>query len=78
LPFDLFVDIANSVVLRLGAGENVLHFKTREILLKKWDAVVDLALYDMVPAEERLKLSNSAIHRAGATVSVCELKSCKN
>lgn len=78
------VPIRPRVILRLGAGENILHFKTREILLKKWDevrfadAVVDLALYDMVPAEERLKLSNSAIHRAGATVSVCELKSCKN
>ena len=78
------VPIRPPVILRLGAAENILHFKTREILLKKWDevrfadAVVDLALYDMVPAEERLKLSNSAIHRAGATVSVCELKSCKN
>jgi hypothetical protein len=78
------VPIRPRVILRVGAGENILPFKTREILLKKWDevrfadAVVDLALYDMVPAEERLKLSNSAIHRAGATASVCELKSCKN
>jgi hypothetical protein len=78
------VPIRPRVILRLGAGENILRLKTREILLKKWDevrfadAVVDLALYDMVPADERLKLSSSAIHRAGATVSVCELKSCKN
>jgi len=82
--FDRPAPICPQVVLRIGAGENILHFKTREIVLKKWDeyrfadAVVDLALYDMVSAEERVRLSNSAINRAGATVGVCELKACVN
>jgi hypothetical protein len=82
--FDRPVPIRPRLVLRLGAGDNVLRFQSREILLKKWDenrfadAVVDLALYDMVPAQERVRLSNSAVSRAGATVSVCELKACKN
>lgn len=82
--FDRPVPIRPRLVLRLGAGDNVLRFQSREILLKKWDehrfadAVVDLALYDMVPAQERVRLSSSAISRAGSTVSVCELKACKN
>jgi hypothetical protein len=70
------------LTLRLGAGENVLRYPTREILLKKWDeyrfadAVVDLVLFDMVPRDERVKLGNIAVTAARSTVSVCELKDC--
>jgi hypothetical protein len=70
------------LILRLGAGDNVLRYPIREIQLKKWDeyrfadAVVDLALHDMVPPEERARLGNTAVHEAGATVNICELKSC--
>jgi hypothetical protein len=56
----------------------------REIQLKKWDeyrfadAVVELALHDMVPPEERVRLSDAAVHEAGATINICELKACVN
>jgi hypothetical protein len=82
--FNRLLPVRPRLVLRLGAGDNVLRYPTHEIQLKKWDeyrfadAVVDLALYDMVPAEERVRLSNSAIHAAGATVNICELKACVN
>lgn len=72
------------LILRLGANENKLQYPMREIQLKKWDeyrfadAVVDLALHDMVPAEERVRLGDAAVHEAGATVSICELKECEN
>jgi hypothetical protein len=82
--FNRPVPIRPRLVLRLGASENVLRYPTREIQLKKWDeyrfadAVVDLALHDMVPHDERVRLGNSAVHEAGAIVSICELKSCMN
>jgi hypothetical protein len=72
------------LLLRLGASDNMLRYPMREIQLKKWDeyrfadAVVDLALHDIVPLEERVKLGNTAVHEAGATVNVCELKACVN
>ena len=80
--FNRPVPIRPRLTLRLGAGENVLRYPTREILLKKWDeyrfadAVVDIVLFDMVPRDERLKLGNIAITTARSTVSVCELKDC--
>jgi hypothetical protein len=55
-----------------------------EIELKKWDeyrfadAVVDLALHDLVTPEVRVKLGNTAVREAGATVNVCDLKACVN
>jgi len=82
--FNRPVPVRPHLTLRLGAGENALRYATREILLKKWDefrfadTVVDLALFDMVPRDERAKLSNAAIRIAGATVNVCELKVCVN
>ena len=72
------------LVLRLGAGNNVLRYPMLEIQLKKWDeyrfadAVVDLALHDMLPPDERVRLGNTAVREAGATVNICELKVCLN
>jgi hypothetical protein len=72
------------LILRLGTGNNVLRYPMLEIQLKKWDgyrfadAVVDLAIHDMLPPEEKVRLGNSAVHEAGATVNVCELKACVN
>jgi hypothetical protein len=72
------------LILRLGTESNVLRFPMREILLKKWDeyrfadAVVALALNDMVSREDRARLTNTAVKAAGTTVSVCELKACVN
>ena len=76
--------IRPQILLRLGSENNVLRYPMREIRLKKWDeyrfadAVVDLALHDLVTPEERFKLGNIAVREAGATVNVCELKSCVN
>jgi hypothetical protein len=72
------------LLLRLGASDNVLRYPMGEIQLKKWDeyrfadAVVDLALHEMVTPDERVRLSNTAVHEAGATVNLCELKACVN
>jgi hypothetical protein len=72
------------LLLRLGANDNVLRYPMGEIQLKKWDeyrfadAVVDLALHDILSPEERVKLGNAAVHEAGATVNICELKACVN
>ena len=72
------------LLLRLGASDNVLRYPMGEIRLKKWDeyrfadAVVDLALHEMVTPDERVRLGNTAVHEAGATVNICELKVCVN
>jgi hypothetical protein len=72
------------IVLRLGSENNVLRYPMGEIELKKWDeyrfadAVVDLALHDLVTPEVRVKLGNTAVREAGATVNVCDLKACVN
>jgi len=72
------------LVVRLGSTDNVLRYPMGEIQLKKWDeyrfadAVLDLAMHEILPPEERVRLSNSAVHEAGSTVSVCELKGCSN
>src|ERR1700722_16407318 len=72
------------LILRLGTENNVLRYPMQEILLKKWDqyrfadAVVELALHDMVSREDRARLSNTAVNAAASTVSVCELKACAN
>lgn len=82
--FNRSTPIRPRLLLRLGASHNVLRYPIREIQLKKWDeyrfadAVVDLALHDVVPPEERARLGNAAVHEAGATVNVCELKACVN
>jgi hypothetical protein len=72
------------LILRLGTGTNVLRYPMLEIQLKKWDeyrfadAVVDLALHAMLPPEEKVRLGDTAVHEAGATVNICELKACVN
>lgn len=82
--FNRATPIRPRLKLRLGAKDNLLHYPNREIQLKKWDeyrfaeAVVDIALHDLVSPEERLKLSKMAVNQAGATVSLCELKACMN
>jgi hypothetical protein len=82
--FNRPVPVRPQILLRLGSENNVLRYPMREIQLKKWDeyrfadAVVDLALHDLVTPEERVKLGNAAVREAGATVSVCGLKACVN
>lgn len=82
--FNRAAPIRPQLILRLGSGNNVLRYPMREIQLKKWDeyrfadAVVDLALHDMLPPDERARLGNAAVREAGATVNVCELKACVN
>ncbi len=82
--FNRATPIRPRLLLRLGANDNVLRYPMREIQLKKWDefrfadAVVDIALHEMVPPEERIKLGNTAVRNAGSTVNVCELKACVN
>ena len=82
--FNRSTSIRPHLVLRLGAAENLLRYPIGEIQLEKWDeyrfadGVLDIALREMVPHEERIKLSDTAVHEAGATVAVCELKSCVN
>jgi hypothetical protein len=72
------------LLLRLGASDNVLRYPMGEIQLKKWDeyrfadAVVDLALHEILSPDERVRLGNAAVHEAGATVNLCELKACVN
>ncbi len=70
--------------LRFGAESNVLRFPMRAHQLKKGDgfkfteAVVELALHDMVSSEDVDRLSGTAASAAGATVNICELKACLN
>jgi hypothetical protein len=77
-------EIRPRLILRLGARENLLHYPDREVQLKKWDefrfaeAVVDLALHDLVPVGERIKLGKLAVTQSDMTVSLCELKPCMN
>jgi hypothetical protein len=72
------------LILRLGGDGNLLRYPMREVQLKKWDeyrfadAVVELALHDMVSREDRVRLRDIAVSEAGATVNVCELKDCVN
>ncbi len=82
--FNRAAAIRPRLVLRLGSTDGVLRYPMREIQLKKWDqyrfaeAVVDVALHDMVSMEDRIRLGNVAVQKAGATVNICELKSCAN
>jgi len=84
MEFNRPTPVRPRLTLRLGAGEDLLHYPNREIRLKKWDeiqfaeAIVDLALHDMVTPVERLRLSKTAVSRANMTVSLCELKVCVN
>jgi hypothetical protein len=72
------------LVLRLGAGDNVLRYPMGEIQLRKWDqyrfadGVLDLAMHSMLPPDEKTRLSNAAVTEAGSTVNVCEMKACVN
>jgi hypothetical protein len=72
------------LVLRLGAKDNVLRYPIGEIQLRKWDqyrfadGVLDLATNSVLPPEEKIRLSNTAVHEAGTTVNVCDLKACVN
>ena len=72
------------LVLRLGAGNNVLRYPMGEIQLRKWDqfrfadGVLELAMHSMLPSDEKIRLSNTAVSEAGSTVNICELKACVN
>jgi hypothetical protein len=72
------------LILHLGASQNLLRYSDREVRLTKWDryrfadAVVDIALREMISPEDKLRLSNLAVAQASATVSLCELKNCKD
>ena len=82
--FNRSTPIRPRIVVRLGSADNVLRYPMGEIQLKKWDeyrfadAVLDLAIHEILPPEERVRLSNTAVHEAGSTVTVCELKGCSN
>ena len=76
--------IRPQVILHLGAAENEVRYPNNEIRLKKWDeyrfaqAIVEIAIHDLVSSEERLRLSDQAVNLANTTVSVCDLKNCRN
>ena len=82
--FNRSTPIRPRLVLHLGGGQNVVRYPTLEIRLAKWDkyrfaeGVVELALRDLMSPEDRQKLSEVAVNDSGATVSVCELKDCKD
>ncbi|MBZ5643956.1 MAG: hypothetical protein LAO19_14435 [Acidobacteriia bacterium] len=82
--FSRTAPIRPQVILHLGAAENVVRYPNNEILLKKWDeyrfaqAIVEIAIHEMVSSEERLRLSDQAVNLANTTVSVCDLKNCRN
>ena len=66
--------------LVLGAKTDVVNYPARELQLKKWDkymfaqGVVLLAFEDLLPLEEKKRLTKLAINWADATVDVGELK----
>lgn len=70
--------------VHLHSDENNLHYPDRDLRLSRWDkdrfaeAVVELVLHDMVSPQDRSRLTKLAVSRAGATVSLCELKNCTN
>ncbi len=72
------------IILHLGAIADEVRYPNNEIMLKKWDefrfaqAVVEIALHDLVSSEERMKLSDAAVSLANTTVSVYDLKNCRN
>jgi hypothetical protein len=82
--FNLPTPIRPRLTVHLGASENNLHYPDRELRLARWDknrfaeAVVELVLHDMISPEDRLRLTKLAVTKAGATVSLCELKNCTN
>jgi hypothetical protein len=82
--FNRSAPVRPQVILHLGAGENEVRYPNNEIMLKKWDefrfaqAVVEIALHELVSTEERIKISDQAVNLANTTVSVCDLKNCRN
>jgi hypothetical protein len=70
--------------LILGGNHNVLNFRKREIRLEKWDryrfaeGVIELALDNMMPTEEKNRLRDLAVTEAKGTVNLCELTTCTN
>jgi hypothetical protein len=74
--FNRTTPVRPRLVVRLGAEDNVLRYPMGEIQLKKWDeyrfadGVLDLAVHYLLPLEERIRLSNVAVHEAGTTVTV--------
>jgi hypothetical protein len=70
--------------VHLHSDENNLHYPDRDLRLARWDkdrfaeAVVELVLHDMVSPQDRSRLTKLAVARAGATVSLCQLKTCPN
>src|ERR1700681_4616817 len=82
--FNLSTPIRPRLTVHLHANENNLHYPDRDLQLARWDknrfaeAVVELVLHDMITSEDRLRLTKLAVTKAGGTVSLCELKDCKN
>ena len=82
--FNLSALVRPRLTVHLGASENNLHYPNRDLRLARWDksrfaeAVVELVLHDMISPEDRLRLTKAAVSKAGATVSLCELKDCTN
>jgi hypothetical protein len=82
--FNRTTPIRPKLTVHLHSNENNLHYPDRDLRLARWDknafaeAVVELALHDMISPEARQRLTKLAVAEAGATVSLCELKDCKN
>ena len=82
--FNRAVAVRPQLILHLGAEENMVRYPNNEIRLKKWDevrfaeGVVEIALHDLVSSEERQRISDTAVNLANTTVSVCDLKTCRN
>jgi hypothetical protein len=82
--FNLTTPVRPQLILRLGAEQNILRYPDGEIMLQRWDdfrfaqGVVEFALHDLVSREERQRLSDAAVNLSNTTVSLCELKTCKN
>jgi hypothetical protein len=72
------------LIVHLRASQNLLHYPGREVWLTKWgryrfaDALVDIALREMISPQDKLRPSNLAVTQASATVSLCELKNCRD
>jgi len=82
--FNRTTPIRPRLTVHLHSNENNLHYPDRDLRLSRWDknrfaeAVVELVLHDMISPEDRKRLTKQAVAQAGATVSLCDLKTCTN
>lgn len=78
--FGITTTVQPALTLVLGAKTDVLNYPAREIQLSKWDkyqfaqGVVLLAFEDLMPVEERMRLTAQAVSWADAVVNISNLK----